>query len=103
MKAEIEANTLIDVDQKEEIAADILQQVKALKEVKEETENLPVGKQASGDVSSVVETTLDRADTLINKLQSTAKKTVEVAETIGKFVVSYGPLIASARHLFGIP
>jgi hypothetical protein len=103
VKAKIEASPSLSVDQKEEAAGEILQHVKALKEVKEKTAEVSVGKQAPPEVVSVVESTLERASGVIERLQGIAKKTVGVAETVGEFAVKYGPLIASARHLFGLP
>jgi parvulin-like peptidyl-prolyl isomerase len=103
VKAEIEASPSLSDDQKEEAAGEILQHVKALKEVKEKTVEFPVGKQAPADVGSLVETTLDRAGGIINKLESLAKTTGEVAGKVGEFGKKYGPLILSARHLFGLP
>jgi hypothetical protein len=85
VKAEIESSPSLSDDQKEEAAGEILQHVKALKEVKEKTAELPAGKQAPADVGSLVETTLDRAGGIIDKLQSLARTTGEVA---GKLVNS---------------
>ena len=103
VKAEIEASPSLSDDQKDEAAGEILQHVKALKEVKEKTAELPAGKQAPADVGSLVETTLDRAGGIIDKLQGLAKTTSEVAGKVGEFGKKYGPLILSARHLFGLP
>jgi len=103
VKAEIETSPSLSNDQKEEAAGEILQHVKALKEVKEKTAGLPVGKPAPADVGALVETTLDRAGGIIDKLHSLAKTTGEVAGKVGEFGMKYGPLILSARHLFGLP
>jgi hypothetical protein len=103
MKAEIEASASLDQDKKDEVVSDILEQVKALKEVKEKTADIPTGKPAPAKIATEVEAALDRAGGIMDKLKDLATKTWEGAETVGKFVVKYGPLIASARHLFGLP
>jgi hypothetical protein len=103
MKAEIEASRSLDQDKKDEVVSEILQEVNALKEVKEKTADLPTGKPAPAEIATKVEGALDRAGGIIDKLKDLATKTWEGAETVGKFVVKYGPLIASARHLFGLP
>jgi len=103
LKGEIEANSALSNDQKEDAAGEIIQHVKALKEVKEKTAELPAGTPATADVGSLVETTLDRAGGIMDKLQSLAKTTSEVAGKVGEFGKQYGPLILSARHLFGLP
>ena len=73
------------------------------KEVKEKTADVPTGKPAPAEIATKVEGALDRAGGIVDKLQGLASKTGDVAETIGKFAVKYGPLILSARHLFGLP
>jgi len=103
MKTEIERSASLDQDKKKEIISEILQQVNALKEVKEETADVPTGKPAPAEIATKVEGALDRAGGIVEKLQGVATKSVEVAETVGKFAVKYGPLILSARHLFGLP
>ena len=103
IKTEIEAHPSLSDDQKEAAAGEILQHVRALKEVKEMTAELPAGKQAPADVGSLVDTTLNRASGIFDKLQSLAKTTGDVAGKIGEFGKKFGPLILSARHLFGLP
>jgi hypothetical protein len=103
MKTEIEASAALDQDKKNEIVTEILQQVNALKQVKEETADVPTGKPAPAEIATKVEGALDRAGGIVEKLQGVATKSVEIAETVGKFAAKYGPLILSARHLFGLP
>ena len=103
MKTEIEASASLDQDKKDEVISEILQQVKALKEVKEKTAAVAPGAPAPAPVASEVEGTLDRAGGIMDKLQGLAGKAGDVAETVSKFAVKYGPLILSARHLFGLP
>ena len=103
IKAEIEAHPSLSNDQKEEATGEILQQMKAFKEVKEKTADVPTGKPAPPEVVSVVESTLKQASGLINTLEGVASKAVGVAEKVGQFGAKYGPLLLSARHLFGLP
>lgn len=103
MKAEIEASIALDQDKKDEVISEILQQVKALKEVKEKTAAVPPGKAAPAKVATDIEGALDRAGGIVDKLQGLAGKAGDVAETVGKFAMKYGPVILSARHLFGLP
>lgn len=102
MKTEIEASVSLDQDKKDEVISEILQQVKALKEVKEKTAEVTPG-PAPAKIATEIEGTLDRAGGIVDKLQGLAGKAGDVAETVGKFAVKYGPLILSARHLFGLP
>ncbi len=116
MKTEIEQSAALDRDKKDEIVSEILEQVKALKEVKENTEQVTPGKPPPSKVADQVEAALDRTSGIMDKLKDVATKTGDVAETVGKFAkvgdiaeavgkfaAKYGPLILSARSLFGIP
>jgi DNA repair exonuclease SbcCD ATPase subunit len=103
MKTEIEASASLQQDKKDEVINGILEQIKALKEVKEKTADVPTGKPAPAEIATKVEGALDRAGGIVEKLQGLATKTGDVAETVGKFAVKYGPLILSTRHLFGLP
>jgi hypothetical protein len=103
MKAEIEASASLQQDKKDEVISGILEQINELKEVKEKTADVPTGKPAPAEIATKVEGALDRAGGIVEKLQGLATKTGDIAETVGKFAVKYGPLILSARHLFGLP
>jgi hypothetical protein len=103
MKTEIEATASLDQDKKDEVISEILAQVKALKEVKEKTAAVPPGGPAPAKVATEIEGTLERAGSIVDKLQTLAGTAGEVAETVGKFAMKYGPLVLSARHLFGLP
>ena len=103
MKAEIEASASLQQDKKDEVISGILEQINELKEVKEKTADVPTGKPAPAEIARKVEGALDRAGGIVEKLQGLATKTGDIAETVGKFAVKYGPLILSARHLFGLP
>ena len=102
IRTQIEAHPSLSVDQKEEAAGQIISHSQELKEVKERTADIPTGKPAAVEVASAVETTLKRADGIVDKLKGMADKTAGLAETVGKFAATYGPLLAKARQLFGL-
>ena len=102
MKTEIEASTSLDQDKKDEVISEILQQVKALKEVKEKTAEIAPGKAAPSEVATEIEGALDRAGGIVDRLQSLAGKAGDVADTVGKFAMRYGPLILSRATSFWI-
>jgi predicted phage gp36 major capsid-like protein len=103
MKTDIEKSAALDQDKKDQITSEILQKLNALKEVKDETAVVPAGKAPPAQVAAKVEGALERTGGIVQKLQDVATKGSELAETVGKFAVKYGPLILSARHLFGLP
>lgn len=102
-KAAAEASPDLTTDQKEEVAGEILEHVKALKEVKAKVAEVPTGAPAAAEVASSVESTLNRAGSVMESADGLAKKTLGFAGTVATFAAKYGPLILSARHLFGLP
>jgi hypothetical protein len=51
----------------------------------------------------MVESSLDKASGILDKVQAVAKKSADLAVKVGEFGANYGPLVLSARHLFGMP
>jgi predicted phage gp36 major capsid-like protein len=103
IKAKVEASAGLSADEKDELTTEILQHVKALKEVKETTAELPPGQKVPADIGKMVETNLEKANGILEKVQAVAKKSAELAANVGEFALKYGPLVLSARHLFGLP
>src|SRR5436190_7690162 len=75
MKTEIEASVSLDQDKKDEAISEILQQVQALKEVKEKATEVAPGKAVPAKIAAEIEGALDRAGGIVDKLQSVAAKT----------------------------
>jgi hypothetical protein len=103
MKAQIAATASLDADQKDAVEAEITQHLVALKEVKDQAAAVPVGKEAPADVASKVSNALDGVSGMMERLKILADKSAGAAETVGQFAMKYGPVILSARHLFGLP
>ena len=75
----------------------------ALKKVKEEAEETPAGEEAPKDKAKLVGKYLDKTTTLMEKLKKMGEATAALAEKVAPAVVKALPLLASARHLFGLP
>jgi len=103
IKGQIEASDVLSADDRDEASALILQNVNALKEVKEKTASLVAGQKAAPEIGNMVESNLDHASNILEKLESVTKKGSELTANITELAVKYGPLILSARHLFGLP
>jgi hypothetical protein len=102
LKTKIEASSLDD-EKKDEVVGEILQNKNDLLAAKKQTSDVPTGKQAPADVATKVESALDRANGMADKLKSLVTSVGDVAGAVGEFGATYGPLILSARHLFGLP
>jgi hypothetical protein len=50
----------------------------------------------------MVETNLEKTSRFLDKVEAVAKKSAELATTVGDFSTKYGPLVLSAGHLFGL-
>jgi hypothetical protein len=102
-KTAAEASPHLSVEDKETIASEVLEHVKALKEVGDGTAAIPVGAPAPSELASSVESKLKRAGGLLESVDGLAKKSTGFAETVATFAAKFGPLILSVGHLFGLP
>jgi hypothetical protein len=103
IKSHVEATPGLSADEKEELTSEILEHVKALKEVKETTAQLAPAQKPTADIGKTVESKLEKASGILDKLQAIGKKSVDLFDNISGFAVKYGPLVLSTRHLFGLP
>jgi len=103
IKSAIDGVEDLDEDQKDDLTMDVLQQVKDLKKVKEEAEDTPVGEEAPKEKAKLVGEYLDKTTTLMEKLKKMGEATAALAEKVAPAVIKALPLLASARHLFGLP
>jgi hypothetical protein len=103
LQREMQAASGLSEDVKDEIAADVLQQLGALKKVKEEAAGLPVAQQPPPGKVKAIETTLQRTCTVLDKVKEVCDRTVGIAEKVAPYVGKALPIVLSARHLFGLP
>jgi hypothetical protein len=103
LQAKIQEATGVSQDDKDQIAAEVMQQVTALKSAKEEAGSLPVAQQGPPDKSKRVANYLDSTNTLLDKVNELGAKAVEIGTAVKPYVEKALPLLLSARLLFGIP
>jgi hypothetical protein len=90
-------------DAKDEIAAEVLQQVNALKIAKDEAAGLPVAHHPSRETLQVIEQGLESTGTVLDKVTTLCDKAVGLGDKIEPYVSKALPIILSARHLLGLP
>ena len=90
-------------DAKDEIAAEVLQQVNTLKKTKDEAAALPVAQQPRPETLQVIEQGLESTSTVLDKVTTLYDKAVGICEKIEPYVSKALPILVSARHLFGLP
>jgi hypothetical protein len=90
-------------DAKDEIAAEVLQQVNTLKKTKDEAATLPVAQQPRPETLQVIERGLESTGTVLDKVTTLYDKAVGIGEKIEPYVSKALPILVSARHLFGLP
>jgi chromosome segregation ATPase len=103
LKSQIEASAEVDADAKDEVSAALLAQIKALKEARAAADAIGVGAAPAPAALERVEKTLESAGGVVEQLSALAEKGTSLAATLGSFAAKYGPLLLSARHLFGLP
>ena len=90
-------------DAKDEIAAEVLQQVNTLKKAKDEAAGLPVAKQPPPEKLQVIEQGLESTGTVLDKVTALCDKAAGFGEKIEPYVSKALPILVSARHLLGLP
>ena len=90
-------------DLKDEIAAEVLQQVDALKKAKDEAAGLPVALEPPRETLQVIEQGLESTGVVLDKVTTLFDKAVGIGEKIEPYVSKALPILLSARHLFGLP
>jgi hypothetical protein len=103
LQSKIQEAAGVSQDDKDKIAAEVMQQVIALKTAKEEASSLPVAQQVSQDKGKRIANYLDTTKALLDKVNELGAKAVEVGVTLKPYVEKALPLLLSARVLFGIP
>jgi hypothetical protein len=90
-------------DVKDEIAAELLQQVNVLKKAKDEAAGLPVAQQPPPEIVQVIEHGLDSTSTALDKIMNLYDKAVGFGEKVEPYVSKALPILLAARHLLGLP
>jgi len=103
IKKEIEKNNDIDEDEKDDLVMEIMSQIKALKTVNQEANDISPGSEVEEEQSSTFEKRFDQTSQFIDRIAEFANKTKSISEKITPTVKRMLPILSSARHLFGIP
>jgi len=90
-------------DAKDEIAAEVLQQVNVLKKAKDEAAGLPVAQPPPPGTLQVIQQGLEGTGAMLDKIKALCDQAVGIGEKIEPYVSTALPLLLSARHLFGLP
>jgi hypothetical protein len=90
-------------DAKDEIAAEVLQQVNTLKKAKDEAADLPVAQPPPPGTLQVIQQGLESTGTMLDKVKILCDRAVGIGEKIEPYVSKALPILLSARHLFGLP
>jgi hypothetical protein len=103
LQAKTAEASALSQDAKDEIAAEVLQQVNTLKKAKDEAAGLPVAKQPPPEKLQVIEQGLESTGTVLDKVTALCDKAAGFGEKIEPYVSKALPILVSARHLFGLP
>jgi hypothetical protein len=95
VKGEIETSHSLDEDKRDEMSLALIQQTKALKDVKEKVITLPAGKEATPEQSSSLSHCLETTGELMDKAQSFGEKVAELS-------IKAAPVLVMLKSLFGV-
>jgi hypothetical protein len=102
VKSEIETVDGLDGDQRDEISLELMQQIKALKEVREQAVALPTGQQATPEQTSSLSHCLESTGQLMSKAQSFGEKLAELNLKVTPLIEKVAPALGVLKSLFGI-
>jgi len=105
VKSEIEDAEGIDEDEKDAIVMEVMQQIKALKTAKDEAGQLPAQQEPSQEKRDAIEAPLNGVNSIVSKVSKVFDKAAEIGDKVKKInsLRLILPVLASARHLFGLP
>lgn len=95
VKGEVETSAKLDEDKKDEMSLELMQQAKALKDVKEQATNLPAGQEAPKEQTLSLTDCLEKTGTLMEKAQAFGEKAAE-------FSIKAAPMLINLKSLFGL-
>ncbi len=102
LQTKIQEAAGVSQDDKDQIVAEVMQQVNALKTAKEEAGSVPVAQEGPPDKSKRIANYLDTTDTLLDKVSKLGAKAVEIGTAVAPYVNTAAKLLFSARALFGL-
>ncbi len=102
IRSQIASIKQLDEDAKEELEAEILQQVKALKDSKQQAEQIDVGQPPASDKIESVKATLEGTRSFLDKIKNIGETVTEFASDVAPIVAKALPLLASATRLIGL-
>jgi hypothetical protein len=103
IKTQIADIERLDEDAKDELSLDILQQLSELKNAMAQAEGLDVGRAPPSEQFESVTGCLDRTGLVLDKIKSLGENASELAANVTPVLLRTLPLLASARHLIGLP
>ena len=92
----------LDEDAKEELEAEILQQVKALKDSRQEAEQIEVGQPPASDKIESVKATFEGAEAFLDRIKKIGETVTGFASEVVPIVAKALPLLASTKQLIGL-
>lgn len=103
IKSQVESVEQYDEDAKDQLVMEILQQVSALKQAKQDAGQLEPGEAPPTDTLQSVGQCLEKAGGLLDKIKGIGAAASGIVERVVPIVARALPILASARHLLGIP
>ncbi len=103
LKSMIGETETIDEDDKDELIMEAIVHVKALKKAKEEAAGIDPGQEPPESKMKTVDSCFEKVAEFITRVDEIGQKTADFAEGLAPIASRVLPLLAGARHLFGLP
>jgi len=102
MNSRIDDMEGLDDDQKEELEDELSNQIKNIRQLKKDADQLEPNAEPDSAVVDNITKHINSVSGIIEKIESFQEKSTNFASTVGDILVKSAPLLLSARHLFGM-
>ena len=101
VRGEVEASDELDEDEKDDIILELMNQIKALKEAKEQAEDISVDEEATAEQTRSLSDYIESTGSLMERAQSFGEKMGELSVKIAPLIALSQPILMTAKRLFG--
>lgn len=102
IRDEIAAAESVDEDDKDEMFSDLLEQIKALKEAKEQAGEIPVGEEASEEQSRSIGDYIEQTGEIMDRAEAFGESVGELSLKLAPLIATAQPALMTLKSLFGL-
>lgn len=102
VRKEVEDGSDIDEDDKDEMVLALMNQIKALKEAKQQVADIPAGEEATEEQTRSIGDYIDTTNDIMERAETFGETMGELSLKIAPLVVAAQPMLMTVKGLFGL-